>query len=109
MANWGEKLKIARKSQKITQQELAEYLGVHRSTIANYEMERRKPTFMELKRIAEKLHVDLNYLAEGTEVSADSDLILRAKAVFADTAIPESDRDAIFQDIMKIYIDGKGK
>lgn len=105
--NWGEKLKLARKNKHITQQELADYLGVHRTTVANYEMMRRKPTFMELKRIAAKLNVDVNYLVEGSEVNPNEDLLMRARAVFKDTELTDSDKDAIFQDIMKIYIEGK--
>lgn len=107
--DWNEKLKEARKAAHITQQELAEYLGVHRSTVANYEIGRRKPTFLELKKIAEKLRIDVNYLVEGDEVNRNEDLITRAKSVFKDTSLTDSDKDAIFQDIMKIYIEGKGR
>ena len=105
---WNKKLREARKSAHMTQHELADYLGVHRSTVANYELGRRKPTFMELKKIAARLKVDVNYLVEGSEVDADADLITRAKTVFQDTNLADSDKDAIFQDIMKIYIEGKG-
>lgn len=105
---WNQKIKEARKAAKLTQQELADKLGVHRSTVANYEIKRRKPTFMELKRIAEVLHVDVNYLVEGSEVDAGDDLLTRAQTVFKDTTLTAQDKDAIFQDIMKIYIEGKG-
>lgn len=107
MSNLGEKLKSARKAQRITQQALADRLGFHRSTIANYEMGRRKPSLEELKEIAGILYVDLNYLLEGEEVSAESELKTRANDVFFDLNISEADKDAIFRDIMEIYMKGK--
>lgn len=106
---WNKKMKEARRNAKYTQQELADVLGVHRSTIANYELGRRKPTFMELKKIATKLHVDVNYLVEGDEVNEATELINRASTLFADVDIPAGDKDKIFQDIMKLYLSGKEK
>lgn len=107
MANLGEKIKTARKAQKITQQAMADRLGVHRSTIANYEMERRRPSVKEIKEIAKILMVDVNYLLEGKEVSAETELMTRANDVFFDLDISEADKDAIFRDIMEIYMKGK--
>ena len=107
MTTIGEKIKTARKAQKITQQALADRLGVHRSTVANYEIERRKPSLDEVKEIARILHVDVNYLLEGQEVSAENELMTRANDVFFDLNISEADKDAIFRDIMEIYMKGK--
>lgn len=103
----GEKLKQARRAQQITQQALADRLGVHRSTIANYEIERRKPSLSELKEISKILHVDVNYLLEGQEVNPEDELKSRANDVFFDLDISEEDKDAIFRDIMEIYMKGK--
>ena len=105
--NLGKKIKEARKAQGLTQQELADRLGVHRSTCANYEIERRRPSLNELKEIAKILHVDPNYLLEGEGVDAESELMTRANDVFFDLAISEADKDAIFRDIMEIYMKGK--
>ena len=107
MTNLGDKIKMARKAQKITQQALADRLGVHRSTVANYELTRRRPSLDELKQIAKFLHVDVNYLLEGEEVSAETELMTRANDVFFDLDISEEDKDAIFRDIMEIYMKGK--
>ena len=107
MNTLGEKIKAARKAQKITQAALADRLGVHRSTVANYEIERRKPSLNEIKEIARILHVDVNYLLEGQEVNAEDELKTRANDVFFDLNISEADKDAIFRDIMEIYMKGK--
>lgn len=107
MTNLGEKIKAARKAQKITQQAMADRLGVHRSTVANYEIERRRPSLDELKEIAKILHVDVNYLLEGEEVRPEDELKTRANDVFFDLSISEEDKDALFRDIMEIYMKGK--
>lgn len=107
MANLGEKIKMARKSQRMTQAELADRLGVHRSTVANYELFRRKPSVTEVRQIAKILHVDVNYLLEGSEVDTQDDLLTRANNVFSDLNISNEDKDAIFRDLMEIYMKGK--
>ena len=107
MTKLGDKIKTARKAQKITQQYLADQLGVHRSTVANYELTRRKPSVTEIKEIARILHVDVNYLLEGEEVSGEDDLLTRANSVFSDLSISVEDKDAIFRDLMEIYMRGK--
>lgn len=104
---WNMKMKEARKNARMTQVELADHLGVSRSTIANYELGRRKPTFLELKKIAEKLRVDVNYLVEAEEANKEDELITRANNVFNDLRITDEDKDLIFQDIMEIYLKGK--
>ena len=104
---WNIKIKEARKKSKITQAELADRIGVHRSTIANYELGRRRPSLTELKEIASILHVDVNYLLEGSEVSSKEELLTRANNVFADLNISSEDKDSIFRDVREIYMKGK--
>ena len=104
--DWNVKLKEARKAKGLTQQYISEQLNVHRSTIANYELGRRKPTFLELKKIAEILSVDVNYLIEGIEIDVTEDLLTRS-SVFLDKTIPVAKKDELFQEIMKLYLKGK--
>lgn len=109
LMRWNEKLKQARKDAHLTQQEVADYMGVSRSTVANWEISRRKPNFIELNKLANKLRVDVNYLVEGEEIQPERDLITRATSVFTDDMISTEDKDAIFQDIMEVYLKGKQK
>lgn len=106
---WNEKLKQARKDARFTQQEISEFMDVSRSTVANWEIGRRKPTFLELNKLAKKLRVDVNYLVEGDEIQPERELITRATTVFTDDMISNEDKDAIFQDIMELYLKGKQK
>ena len=77
----GNKLKTLRKGRKLTQQELADKMGLVRATISNYEVGRRSPHLSELKRFAEFYGVGLDYfgIASKDEVF---DLSSRAKEVF---------------------------
>lgn len=104
---WNEKVKKARKEAHFTQQDISDFMNVSRSTVANWELGRRKPNFLELKKLATKLRVDVNYILEGDEVEKEHDLITRASDVFSNADLPQSDKDAIFQDIMEIYMKGK--
>lgn len=104
---WNVRLRNARIQSRMTQEQLAKKLNIGRSTLANYERGNRKPTFIELKNIAKVLNVDVNYLVESSESSADVEFVSQAIYVFNDLNISEADKDAIFQDVMKIYLKGK--
>lgn len=99
----GNKLKILRKGRGLTQQDLAEKLGVNRATISNYEIGRRTPHLNELKIFAEFYGVGLDYfgLASTDEVF---DLISRAKKVFENEEIPSDKKEELYKEIMKLYL-----
>ena len=104
---WSKKIKEARNSVKMTQEELAFKIGVSRSTIANYEMGRRKPSLNELKQIANILHLDINFMLESEETNKEEELLSRANNVFNDLFITDEDKDLLFHDIMEIYLKGR--
>ncbi len=58
----GENVKRLRKNKKITQQELADSAGVHRSTIAYTEQGRSIPKSYTLRAIARALRVKVDIL-----------------------------------------------
>lgn len=60
--SFSEKLKALRAEKKITQQQLAEYLGVGRPTIAGYETKGKQPDFDKVMEIAEYFNVSTDYL-----------------------------------------------
>lgn len=98
-----QKLRILRKERRMTQQELADALDVKRATISNYEIGRRSPHLSELRRIAEYFGVGLDYfgVAQKDDVL---DLIARAKRVFEDDAIPTEKKEAVYKELMKLYL-----
>ncbi len=62
--NFGEKLKYLRKSKKLTQTQLGNYLGVAKSVISYYENGDRYPSYDVLVKIAHTFHVTTDYLLD---------------------------------------------
>lgn len=99
----GHKLRLLRKEKRMTQQELADALNIKRATISNYEIGRRSPHLSELRRIAEYFGVGLDYF--GVAQTDDIiDLVARAKKVFDNEAIPTARKEAVYKELMKLYL-----
>lgn len=97
------KIKILRKARGLTQQQLADLLGVQRATISNYEIGRRSPHIKELERLAEILGVNLEYF--GVTNNDLIDLIAKARIVFDDDEIPTEEKAKVYKEILKLYLD----
>ena len=102
----GRKLRILRKEKRMTQQELADHLGIKRATISNYEIGRRSPHLSELRRISEYFGVGLDYFGV-TQKDDLLDLVARAKRVFDNEAIPIEKKEAVYKELMKMYLNLK--
>ncbi|PAE66221.1 transcriptional regulator [Bacillus subtilis] len=64
---FNKKLIALRKSKKLTQEEMASKIGVHRGTYANYERGHRQPDYETLVKIADFFEVTTDYLLRDTE------------------------------------------
>lgn len=96
------KIKALRKTRGMTQEQLAEKLGVQRATVSNYEIGRRSPHIKELERIASALGVSLEYFGVGgNEVH---DLIARAQMVFENPDIEPQEKANVYKEIMRLYL-----
>lgn len=62
MASFNEILKHLRNRENLSQSELAQKLGVAKSTIGMYESGKRQPDFETLESIADFFNVDMNFL-----------------------------------------------
>lgn len=62
--NFGEKLKTLRTGQKMTQQALADRVGVAKSVVSYYESGERYPSYDVLVRIARVFHTTTDYLLD---------------------------------------------
>lgn len=105
--NIGSKLKTLRKGRRLTQQELADKLGVTRATISNYEVGRRSPHITELKRFADFYGVGLDFFGL-TSTDEVFDLLSRAKDVFESESIPKDKKDDVYRELMKLYLSIRG-
>lgn len=104
----GIKLKSLRKAKRMTQQEVADRFGLSRTTISNYEIGRRKPTIQELQAFAEFYGVGLEHFGMTTTKDELLDLVARAKKVFQDDEIPRDKKEAVYRELMKLYLDLEG-
>ena len=67
----GENITRIRKSKNISQGELAEKIGVDRSSISHYESGSKSPSITNLEKIAEALNVSIDELLISKEQSAN--------------------------------------
>ena len=61
---FGDRLKEARNSMGLTQEQLAEKIGVAKSTLAGYEKGNREPDVFKIKKLIEILGIDADYLLD---------------------------------------------
>lgn len=59
---FGDRLKLARKARNLNQTELAKNTGLQPSAIGHFEMNRRKPSFANIRALAKALNVSSDYL-----------------------------------------------
>jgi len=97
------KIKILRKTRGLTQQQLAEMLGVQRATISNYEIGRRSPHIKELEKLADILGVNLEYF--GVTNNDLTELVAKARVVFDDDEIPTEEKAKCYKEILKLYLE----
>lgn len=75
--DFGKKLKKSRNELGITQKQLAEKIGIKRTTVAGYESEGKMPPYNTLIKIAQTLNCSLDYLLgyrEKTSLDKGEDL-----------------------------------
>lgn len=93
--NIGKKLKILRKSRKLTQERAAEELGISRCSVSNYECGRRSPQLSELKRIAKYYGVGLDFFGVvATDEAAE--IVARAKRLFESPDVPQEKKEELY-------------
>ncbi len=63
--NFGEKLKLIRKENKYSQEEMAEILFTTQGNYSQYESNSRTPSLDLLKRLIERFDLDANWLLSG--------------------------------------------
>jgi transcriptional regulator with XRE-family HTH domain len=62
--SFAEKLRMSRKRKKLTQEQVADMIGVAKSTYACYEGGSREPDFFKIKKMLDVLEVSADYLLE---------------------------------------------
>lgn len=98
----GQNLYKLRKANNFTQEQIAEYLGINRSTYSNYELGEREMPFELLERTADLLGCDLTVLMEEDETVVNEMMIcsFRVDNLSAD----DLEQIAAFKRIVKNYV-----
>lgn len=103
MNNIGEKIKLLRKSRKMTQEDFSQKIGVSRSTLSCYEIGQRTPSLRTLQEIAEIFGIGLDYFGLSATDEA-FDLLARAKEVFESEDVPTETKENLYHEFMKMYL-----
>lgn len=98
----GQNLCKLRKANNFTQEQVAEYLGINRSTYSNYELGEREMPFDLLERVADLLGCDLTVLMEEDEAVVDEMMICSFRV--DDLSADDLEQIAAFKRIVKNYV-----
>ncbi len=103
----GTKLKDLRLARSLKQFEVAEALGLSRAAISNIEHGRRSLTLHTLKRFADFYQIDLSYFEIDSQKDEVIDLLERTRKILESDIVPQSEKDDLYLQVMKLYISTK--
>lgn len=95
MVTFGKKLREARESKNLSQQDLAKLIGSVHTVIGRYERDEMKPSIDVVKRLAEELETTVGYLlgeSEDREFLKDPTMLKRLNDI---SKFPENDKSCI--------------
>lgn len=102
-----EKIKMLRKERGYTQSHVADKIGQERSTIACYENGSRKPAVDVLEKLAHLYGVTLDFFSAKSESDIMVQLLAQSSEFFKSVGISDADKDAVYMDIMALYLESK--
>lgn len=111
MASFREMLKYLRVRDNLSQAELADKLGVAKSTISMYEVGKREPDFETLEAIADLFNVDMNFLlgkdgSENDRYYLNDETAKAAQEIFENKELRllfDAARDADAEDLQTVH------
>jgi len=121
---FGEKFKAEREKKNLTQQQVADSLGLNRRMITRYENNLSFPRSRgNYRKIAEFFGVDVNYFLSEDEsfvvqaseqygsrgMKQAQDLIADMSGLFAGGELSEQDKDAVMKALQDIYWESKAR
>lgn len=103
---FGKRLNEVRKSQKMSQDDLAKLVGAHGAVIGRYEREEVKPSIEMATQIAQALKVSLDYLVGSTDILLDAAIIDRVTEV---QTLTHEDQQSLFAVMDAFLRDARAK
>lgn len=128
---FGEKVKNARMVLNLSQAELSSITGISERSLYTYEQLNTLPRKNNVKKLAEALHVSVNYLLDEEETDSTKyldreefveaakseygyrgakqaqDVLDRASALFAGGDLDDEAKEIFMQSLLKVYLDSK--
>ncbi|EHV5558126.1 helix-turn-helix transcriptional regulator [Vibrio parahaemolyticus] len=102
MMSLAKRLITLRKEKRLTQQQMADVLGVHVNSLKKYEVGQAQPSLDAIKKIAIGLHVSTDFLLfEEHERSPGDDLALQLEAI---SQMPEGEKMVIREVLESLII-----
>ena len=103
----GEKLKEIRLARSLRQCQVADALGLSRAAVSNIENGRRSLTLNTLKRFADFYKIDISYFEIDSQKDEVIDLLERTRKIFESDIVPQSEKEELYLQVMKLYISTK--
>jgi len=100
----GSKLKMLRKSRGLTQDIIADLLGVSRGNVSHYENNSRTPSIKSIEKLASFYNVSTEFLLPSADVDEVKDLLIKAEEIFKNDSIPQEDKINLFNKLNVIYL-----
>ncbi len=104
---FGEKLKKLRKQKRLTQQQLAEYIGISVRMVIKYENGESYPRNRSIyTKLSEKLDIDIDYLLTENDDSATEaeKIIKQTAAMFEGGRLNDNDKLAFIHQMQELYL-----
>lgn len=79
---FGDRIKLLREKHELTQEQLANKVGISRAALAKYEKNSREPDFKTMKHIAEFFDVSIDYLLGRQQ---KNEIVIDIKEMLEDT------------------------
>lgn len=79
---FGDRIKLLREKHELTQEQLANKVGISRAALAKYEKNNREPDFKTMKHIAEFFDVSIDYLLGRQQ---KNEIVIDIKEMLEDT------------------------
>lgn len=112
----GNRIKKLRKARNITQDELGVILGdkttgkpLSRSQVSNLETGRRNLNIHQIKVLADYFNVSIETLGMQTDKVETVDLLQRAKLIFESDNVPMEEKQDLYEEVMKLYLEAKAQ
>lgn len=110
----GARVKHLRKSRGITQDELGIILGdrttgkpLSRGQVSNLETGKRNLNIHQIKVLADFFNVSIDMLGFESDEIETVELLERAKLIFENKNVPLKEKQELYENIMKLYLDAK--